>query len=52
MKIKRVHYSAGFTGFFFDDQRAIKRGATHDGFTYSGEPVTPGFTVSFSPSSP
>ena len=44
MKIKRVHYSAGFTGFFFDDQRAIKRGAAHDGFTYSGEPVTPGFT--------
>ena len=44
MKIKRVHYSAGFTGFFFDDQRATKRGAAHDGFTYSGEPVTPGFT--------
>jgi methylaspartate ammonia-lyase len=30
-------------GFFFDDQRAIKAGATRDGFGYEGEPVTPGF---------
>ena len=44
MKIKSVTYSPGFTGFFFDDQRAIKRGAGHDGFTYVGEPVTPGFS--------
>ena len=44
MKIKNVFYSAGLTGFFFDDQRAIKRGAPHDGFTYTGEPVTPGFS--------
>ncbi|NMM62172.1 methylaspartate ammonia-lyase, partial [Clostridium sp. P21] len=27
----------------FDDQRAIKKGAGHDGFTYVGEPVTEGF---------
>ena len=44
MKIKNVFYSAGLTGFFFDDQRAIKRGAEHDGFTYVGDPVTPGFS--------
>ena len=44
MKIKNVFYSAGLTGFFFDDQRAIKRGAAHDGFTYVGAPVTPGFS--------
>ena len=44
MKIKSVTYSPGFTGFFFDDQRAIKRGAGHDGFTYVGDPVTPGFS--------
>jgi IS605 OrfB family transposase len=31
------------TGFFADDQAAIRGGASHDGFTYSGEPVTPGF---------
>ena len=44
MKIRSVCYSAGLTGFFFDDQRAIKRGAEHDGFTYVGKPVTPGFS--------
>lgn len=44
MKIKDVVLSAGRTGFYFDDQRAIKKGAAHDGFTYLGEPVTDGFT--------
>ncbi len=44
MKISKVYYSAGLTGFYFDDQRAIKQGAGHDGFTYVGEPVTPGFS--------
>ncbi len=43
MKIKDVVCSRGLTGFYFDDQRAIKAGAEHDGFTYIGEPVTPGF---------
>jgi methylaspartate ammonia-lyase len=33
----------GLTGFYFDDQRAIKLGAHHDGFFYDGEPVTAGF---------
>jgi methylaspartate ammonia-lyase len=44
MKIKDVVLSAGRTGFYFDDQRAIKKGAVHDGFTYVGEPITEGFT--------
>jgi len=44
MKIVDVVCSAGRTGFYFDDQRAIKAGAGHDGFTYVGEPVTEGFT--------
>lgn len=43
MKIVNVVCSKGRTGFYFDDQRAIKAGAKHDGFTYVGESVTPGF---------
>lgn len=43
MKIVDVLCTPGFTGFYFDDQRAIKKGAGHDGFTYTGEPVTEGF---------
>jgi methylaspartate ammonia-lyase len=44
MKITKVTFSKGISAFYFDDQRAIKRGAKHDGFTYVGEPVTQGFT--------
>ncbi|MBU5591786.1 methylaspartate ammonia-lyase [Clostridium sp. MSJ-4] len=43
MKIVDVVCSAGRTGFYFDDQRAIKGGVEHDGFTYVGDPVTEGF---------
>ena len=43
MKIKKVVCAAGKTGFYFDDQRAIKRGAENDGAFYLGEPVTEGF---------
>lgn len=43
MKILDVVCSKGRTGFYFDDQRAIKAGAGHDGFTYIGKPVTDGF---------
>ena len=43
MKIVNVVCSAGRTGFYFDDQRAIKAGAGHDGTFYVGEPVTEGF---------
>jgi len=44
MKIIDVICSAGRTGFYFDDQRAIKAGAKSDGAAYVGEPKTPGFT--------
>jgi len=44
MKIIDIICSAGKTGFYFDDQRAIKAGAGHDGFDYVGEAVTEGFT--------
>ncbi len=43
MKIVDVVCSAGRTGFYFDDQRAIKQGAGHDGMFYVGSPVTDGF---------
>ena len=44
MKIIDVVCAPGRTGFFFDDQRAIKQGAVADGAAYSGDPVTPGFS--------
>ncbi|MDD3193543.1 MAG: methylaspartate ammonia-lyase [Oscillospiraceae bacterium] len=44
MKITKVICSKGRTGFFFDDQRAIKKGAVSDGAAYVGKPVTDGFT--------
>ncbi len=44
MKIVDIVCSKGRTGFYFDDQRAIKGGAGHDGIFYVGAPVTQGFT--------
>ena len=44
MRIVDVVCSAGKTGFYFDDQRAIKKGAGHDGFAYVGETMTEGFS--------
>lgn len=44
MKIVDVVSSCGRTGFFFDDQKAIKKGAVSDGNFYIGDPVTDGFT--------
>lgn len=32
------------SGFYRDDQAAIRAGAVHDGFLYDGQPVTPGFS--------
>jgi methylaspartate ammonia-lyase len=43
MQIKDVIFSSGTSGFFFDDQLAIKAGADHDGFEYLGKPQLPGF---------
>ncbi len=44
MKIKDVICSASLTGFYFDDQLAIKAGAKQDGLRYTGKPVTPKFS--------
>jgi len=45
MKIVNVVCAPGRTGFYFDDQKAIKAGAIADGTAYIGTPVTPGFTA-------
>ena len=45
MKINDIICSPGRTGFFFDDQRAIKKGAKPDGSAYVGSPVTEGFSA-------
>lgn len=45
MKITKLICAPGRTGFFFDDQKAIKDGAKNDGAFYEGNPVTPGFTA-------
>ena len=44
MKIVDLVCSEGKTGFYFDDQKAIKAGAKHDGLFYLGEPQLEGFT--------
>lgn len=44
MKILDVICAPGKTGFFFDDQQAIKGNAKAEGAFYEGEPRTPGFT--------
>ncbi len=44
MKIKKLLCSPGLTGFYFDDQKAIKQGAGHDGLFYVGEAQTEGFS--------
>ena len=43
MKIKKLICSPGKTGFYFDDQLAIKKGAENDGAFYKGDTATPGF---------
>ncbi|MDD4069187.1 MAG: methylaspartate ammonia-lyase [Candidatus Izemoplasmatales bacterium] len=43
MKIVDVVLSKSYTGFFFDDQKAIKNGAINDGFFYVGTPEIEGF---------
>ena len=43
MKIQKALFTSGTTGFFFDDQAAIKKGAAQDGFVYTGKTITDGF---------
>lgn len=45
MKIKKVVCSAGRSGFYFDDQMAIRHGAINDGFDYIGKTELEGFTA-------
>ena len=45
MRIRDVIYTPVSTGFFRDDQSAIRAGRARDGFLYAGLPVTPGFTA-------
>jgi methylaspartate ammonia-lyase len=45
MRITQVLSVPVRTGFFADDQAAIRIGAETDGFAYTGAPVTPGFTA-------
>jgi methylaspartate ammonia-lyase len=42
-EIAAVHATPGVSGFFFDDQAAIRGGAARDGFAYGGEPATAGY---------
>jgi methylaspartate ammonia-lyase len=44
MKITKVICSSGLTGFYFDDQKAMKSGAKANGALYLGSPVTEGFS--------
>ncbi|MER8383108.1 methylaspartate ammonia-lyase [Mesorhizobium sp. M1399] len=44
MQIKDVLLAPGSGAFFYDDQAAIRAGASQDGLIYLGEPLTPGFT--------
>ena len=44
MKITKIVCSKGLTGFYFDDQKAIRQGAKSDGAMYIGETATPGFS--------
>ncbi|MER8594281.1 methylaspartate ammonia-lyase [Mesorhizobium sp. M1182] len=43
MQITDVLLAPGNGAFFYDDQEAIRSGATQDGFIYIGAPTTPGF---------
>ncbi len=43
MRIEQVLAAPGLTGFYFDDQLAIKMGAVEDGAAYRGRPKTEGF---------
>jgi methylaspartate ammonia-lyase len=45
VRISQVLSVPARTGFFTDDQAAIRNGVRADGFSYDGVPVTPGFTA-------
>lgn len=43
MKIEKVVVAPGLTGYYTDDNEAIKQHGRRDGFLYAGEPATEGF---------
>ena len=43
MKISRVIFTKGVSGYFCDDQAAVKKSPGRDGFLYLGSPMTEGF---------
>jgi methylaspartate ammonia-lyase len=45
VRIAQVLSVPARTGFFADDQAAIRNGVRANGFSYDGTPVTPGFTA-------
>ena len=45
MRIVNALCTPGLTGFYFDDQKAIKKGALMDGFMYAGDPLTDKFSA-------
>jgi len=49
MKIERILTSTGFSGYYNKDLKAVKAGATPDGFVYRDPPVTPGFHAIMQP---
>ena len=48
--LARIDAVPGEAAFYADDLMAIRAGATHDGFAYRGEPITPGHLAVRSPS--
>jgi methylaspartate ammonia-lyase len=44
MKIADALCTPVSSGFFRDDQQAIRMGADHDGFLYTGSPITKGYS--------
>ena len=45
LTIRRILCAEGLGGYFFNDEAAINKGLVEDGFTYQGQPLTPGFTA-------
>lgn len=43
MKVCDILFAAARGAYWYDDQAAIRQGASRDGFTYAGRALTPGF---------
>ncbi len=49
MKIEKILTSTGLSGYYNKDLKAVKAGATPDGFVYREPPMTPGFYAIMQP---